>query len=127
VYQTTRVCVYPGPFWKDELKKAYRREALKWHPDRHPEGSAKKNAEVRFKKISEAYQALSAGGGSSGQGWGHFSPRYSVQNSGYGLALFSTLFSPELGLWVGTFHHVVLQSQNTSWWQPVDSQLMTAS
>jgi hypothetical protein len=38
-------------------------------------------------------------------GW-HFS-RHSVQNSGYGLALF-TLFSPELGLWVGTFH-VILQ------------------
>jgi hypothetical protein len=38
-------------------------------------------------------------------GW-HFS-RCSVQNSGYGLALF-TMFCPELGLWVGTFHRVIL-------------------
>ena len=74
MYQTTRVCVYPGPFWKDELKKAYRREALKWHPDRHPEGSAKKNAEVRFKKISEAYQALSAPQGNT---WRHGGADYS--------------------------------------------------
>jgi hypothetical protein len=30
-----------------------------------------------------------------------------------GLALFTTLFSPELGLWVGTFHHVIVVRQNT--------------
>jgi hypothetical protein len=32
-----------------------------------------------------------------------------------GLALF-TLFSPELGLWVGTFHHVIVVHQNTVQW-----------
>jgi curved DNA-binding protein CbpA len=46
----------------DEVKRAYRREALKWHPDRH-QGDAKARAEARFKRISAAYQALSAPGG----------------------------------------------------------------
>jgi DnaJ-domain-containing protein 1 len=42
----------------EELKRAYRREAMKWHPDRHKEGAAKAAAEKKFKQVSEAYQAL---------------------------------------------------------------------
>jgi molecular chaperone DnaJ len=40
----------------DELRKAYRREALKHHPDRN-QGDA--SAEAKFKEINEAYQILS--------------------------------------------------------------------
>ena len=40
----------------EEVKAAYRREALKWHPDRHPE-SEREAASARFKAVSEAYQA----------------------------------------------------------------------
>jgi curved DNA-binding protein len=43
----------------DEIKKAYRRLALRWHPDRHPEGPERREAEERFKRISEAHEVLS--------------------------------------------------------------------
>ena len=40
-----------------ELKAAYRKQALAWHPDRHQ--SDKKTAEAKFKEINEAYEVLS--------------------------------------------------------------------
>lgn len=42
----------------DEIKKVYRKLALKWHPDRH-QGDEKSGAEEHFKRISEAYEVLS--------------------------------------------------------------------
>lgn len=41
-----------------EIKSAYRKKALEWHPDRH-QGSDKENAEKKFKEVNEAYQVLS--------------------------------------------------------------------
>ena len=40
----------------DEIKKAYRKLAMKYHPDRN---KGDKTAEARFKEISEAYAVLS--------------------------------------------------------------------
>lgn len=42
---------------EDELKKAYKRLAMRWHPDKNPD--SKKEAEAKFKRISEAYEVLS--------------------------------------------------------------------
>ena len=40
----------------DDLKKAYRRLAMKWHPDRNPDNP---KAEEHFKEAKEAYEVLS--------------------------------------------------------------------
>jgi molecular chaperone DnaJ len=37
------------------LKTAFRKLAMKWHPDKNP---GDKSSEVRFKEISEAYEVL---------------------------------------------------------------------
>jgi molecular chaperone DnaJ len=62
----------------DEIKKAYRELARKWHPDRNPDDA---KAEERFKDIQQAYSTLSdpekrkqydAGGRFAGFGAGRF-------------------------------------------------------
>jgi molecular chaperone DnaJ len=70
---------------KDDIKKAYRKLALKHHPDKT---KGDKNSEEKFKEASEAYHILSdekrkanydqfghaafEGGGGGGQGFGGF-------------------------------------------------------
>ncbi|MDH3394494.1 MAG: DnaJ domain-containing protein, partial [Desulfobulbaceae bacterium] len=62
-----------------EIKKAYRKLALKYHPDRNPDN---KQAEEQFKKISEAYAVLS-------------DPEKRQQYDTYGSAGFQQRFSQE--------------------------------
>ena len=40
----------------DDIKKAYRKLAMKYHPDRNP---GDKTAEEKFKEVGEAYEVLS--------------------------------------------------------------------
>lgn len=76
----------------DEIKKAYRKLALKYHPDK---GGTKED-EAKFKEVNEAYQILSdpqkkqtydqfghagpqMGGGSSGFDWGQYQQGFNSQ------------------------------------------------
>lgn len=43
----------------EDIKKAYRKLALKWHPDRHQGEQAKQEAQKTFQRMSEAYEVLS--------------------------------------------------------------------
>jgi molecular chaperone DnaJ len=77
----------PRDVSEEDLKKAYRRMALKYHPDKNP---GDKNAEEKFKEVSEAYDVLRDGnkrasydryghgafdgGGSGPAGWGGSNP-----------------------------------------------------
>lgn len=61
---------------QEEIKKAYRKLALKYHPDRNPED---KQAEERFKEIGEAYAVLTDHGQKGMYdrlGSAHFGQRY---------------------------------------------------
>ena len=46
---------------ENDIKKAYRKAAIKWHPDRwtSKSESEQKNAEEKFKEIAQAYEVLS--------------------------------------------------------------------
>ena len=39
----------------EDIKKAYRKLAMQWHPDRNPDN---KDAEAKFKEATEAYEVL---------------------------------------------------------------------
>ncbi|XP_043704836.1 dnaJ homolog subfamily B member 4-like [Telopea speciosissima] len=43
---------------EEDLKKSYKRLAMRWHPDKNPD-LKKREAEAKFKQISEAYDVLS--------------------------------------------------------------------
>ena len=105
----------------DDIRKAYRKLAMKYHPDRNPDD---KQAEERFKEINEAYQVLNdpqkrahydrvgsaysnwqQRGGGGGFDWGQFArgapggTRVNVEGfgSGFGDDLFSDFFRAIFG------------------------------
>uniref|UniRef100_A0A646QFH6 DnaJ subfamily B member 6 n=1 Tax=Hemiscolopendra marginata TaxID=943146 RepID=A0A646QFH6_9MYRI len=52
-----RILEVPRNATEADIKKAYRKLALRWHPDKNPD--RKDEAEKKFKEISEAYEVLS--------------------------------------------------------------------
>ncbi len=89
----------------DDLKKSYRKIALKFHPDRNP---GDKEAEEKFKEATEAYEILSDqekrsrydrfGHAAFGQGAGGAGDQF----GGFGAGGFSDLFDNIFGEFFGT-------------------------
>ena len=68
----------------EEIKKAYRKAAMKFHPDRNP---GDKEAEAKFKEVGEAYEVLSDEGKRSRYdqfGFAGVDPNYGANAGGYG-------------------------------------------
>lgn len=97
----------------DELKKAYRKQAMKYHPDTNKD----KGADAKFKEINEAYdvlkddqkraaydvygkQAFQNGGGGAGRGRGGFSD-FGFGTGGAQGAGFSDIFEEMFGDMMG--------------------------
>jgi molecular chaperone DnaJ len=78
---------------EEEIKKAYRRLAMKWHPDRNPDNP---KAEEHFKEANEAYEVLtSAEKRAAYDQYGHAGVH--PQGSAGGAAGFGDIFSDIFG------------------------------
>jgi len=94
---------------EEDIKKAYRKLALKYHPDRNP---GNKEAEERFKTINEAYAVLSDKAKRQeydAYGMGGFQQRYSQEDIFRG-ANFGDLFR-DLGFGGGDIFSMIFGGQ----------------
>ncbi len=95
----------------DAIKKAYRKLAMKYHPDRNPDDAA---AEKRFKDINEAYEVLKddqkraaydrfghAAFEQGGPGAGGFGPGFGGFAGGGGFGGFADIFDEMFGDFMG--------------------------
>lgn len=74
---------------QDEIKKAYKKLAMKYHPDKNP---GDKKAEEEFKKVNEAYQMIGSEEARKKYDSGGFDPNQFSQGFNYGGGGFSQGF-----------------------------------
>ncbi|MDR2785699.1 MAG: molecular chaperone DnaJ [Treponema sp.] len=95
---------------RDDIKKAYRRLAIQFHPDKNPEN---KEAEEKFKEATEAYEVLSddqkksaydqfgfagvQGMGGGGHDWSSFQGFEDIFGGGDFGSIFDTIFGGGFG------------------------------
>ncbi|MBV1884509.1 MAG: molecular chaperone DnaJ [Pseudomonadales bacterium] len=78
-----------------EMKKAYRRLAMKYHPDRNPDD---KEAEAKFKEVKEAYEVLTDENKRAAYDrYGHAGVDQSAGGGGAGAGNFSDIFGDVFG------------------------------
>lgn len=87
---------------EDEIKKAYKKLAIKWHPDKNPNN--KQEAEEKFKSISHAfsvlgdkkqrdeYDAIKKGGFNTGGGYSNFG-NFEARDFGFYDNMFKSFFN----------------------------------
>ncbi|HEY9447128.1 MAG TPA: molecular chaperone DnaJ [Burkholderiales bacterium] len=80
---------------EEDIKKAYRKLAMKWHPDRNPDNP---KAEERFKEAKEAYEILSDGQKRAAYDqYGHAGVDPSAAGAGAGFGNFADAFGDIFG------------------------------
>ncbi len=91
-----------------DVKKAYRKQAMEWHPDKH---KGDKAAEEKFKEINKAYETLSdpqkktmydqfgesATGGAGGYGGGSYGGGAGFNGAGFDFSGFQSNFGDSQG------------------------------
>lgn len=68
----------------EEIKKAYRKLCMKYHPDANVNNPNKAEAEEKFKEVQQAYETLMKKDTSSQNGFGGYDSYGNSQNGGYG-------------------------------------------
>lgn len=98
-----------------EIKAAYRKKALEWHPDKHKDD--KEEAEAKFKAINEAYQVLSDSQKRQAYDqFGHDAFRAGGMPGGFGQG---SPFGTQAGRW-GPFTYTYTTSSGSSPFEGVD-------
>ena len=75
----------------EQIKKAYRELARKYHPDNYADNPLADLAQEKMKEINEAYDTLTKGGGASSPSGGYQSGGYQSGSPASGVAPFAEL------------------------------------